>query len=85
MAYIPPPPAVIVNGVVLAARIGDVVEHPNYGAGLIVAAEQVSGFPDGETTTRVMTVLWADGRLDAGWPEVRIATYVVKDRGVPHT
>ena len=85
MAYVPLPPAVVVNGVVLAARIGDVVDHPAYGAGLIVAAEQVAGFPDGETMTRVMTVLWADGRLDGGWPEVRIATYVVKDHYLLHT
>ena len=80
MNYIPPSHPPIVHGVVLSARIGDVVKHPAYGVGLIVGAEVSAGFPGGDSMTRVMTVLWDDGVLDGGWPEVRIATYVVKDR-----
>ena len=84
MTYVPPARPAIVSSVVLEAHIGDVVSHPHYGAGLIVCVDEADGFPDGETNTRVMTVLWADGRLDDGWPEVRIATYVVKDRDSRH-
>ena len=84
MTYIPPTPPAIVHGIVLEANIGDVVSHPHYGAGLIVGVDVTAGFPDGETMTRVMTVLWSDGHLDGGWPEVRIATYVVKDLDLRH-
>ena len=68
-------------------KIGDIVKHPKYGIGLVVAAEHIPGFMTrgnlhDPRVVETVTVLWDDGQIDKGWPAARLAKFVCTSRGL---
>lgn len=66
----------------LSVEIGDIVNHINYGAGLVVSSSLETCFaaqkdPTLPASERVYTVMWSSGILDEGWVASRLAQWVV--------
>ena len=68
-------------------RVGDIVNHPQYGVGLVVALDECStyyvrGGSGGARFIGTCVVMWDDGVIDSGWPVSRLAGFVKTTRGL---
>ena len=68
-------------------RVGDIIDHPKYGVGLVVGADERSRYyvrysGDGARFVGTFIIMWSDGTLDPGWPASRLAHFVKTRRGV---
>ena len=68
-------------------NIGDIVKHPKYGIGLVISTSRIPGFLSRGSLhdpriVATVSVLWADGGIDEGWPVARLAKFVCTSRGL---
>ena len=68
-------------------KIGDIIKHPTYGIGLVIASGRIPGFMSRGSmhdprVVSTVTVLWDNGQVDEGWPVGRLARFVCTSRGL---
>lgn len=68
-------------------RVGDIVQHPQYGVGLVVSLDECSRYYTRHSVgdarfVGTCVVMWDDGVVDAGWPVSRLASFVKTTRGL---